>query len=98
MKELSERIIKNRWWIITGFTVLTLLLGFQIRNATIDTNMKSQLPKKMPSRVDTDKIDELFGGTEMLMVLIQSDDVLNPETLKRCKKIARGVNRVKGEE
>ena len=50
----------------------------------------------MPSRIDTDRIDELFGGTEMLMVLVQADDILNTETLKRVKQLSRKINRIKG--
>ena len=95
MKTSADTIIRFRWLIIIGFVLLTLIFGMQIRNAEIDTDMKSQLPKQMPSRLDTDKIDELFGGTEMLMVLIRTDDVLNPVTLKRVRKLAKKVNRIR---
>jgi hydrophobe/amphiphile efflux-3 (HAE3) family protein len=73
-------------------------IGFMVQmpKVEIDTDIKSQLPKDMPSRLDTDKIDSLFGGTEMLMVVIQSDDILAPETLKRVRKISKKIDRIKG--
>ena len=96
MKPLSDWIVLYRWPIIILFILATLGVGIQIRNVEIDTDMKDQLPKNMPSRLDTDKIDDLFGGTEMLMVLIETDDILHAETLKRVRKIAKKVNRIQG--
>lgn len=96
MKVLSEKIIQFRWPIIIGFILITFFFARQLPKSQIEPDMKSSLPSTMQSRMDTDKIDELFGGTDMLMILVESDDVLNPATLKRIKKIARQTNRTKG--
>jgi len=96
LKKLADHIVQYRWFVIIGFILITCGFLSQIPRVDIDTDIKSQLPKHMASRVDTDTIDELFGGTEMLMVLIQTDDVLNPETLKRVRKISKKIKRVQG--
>ncbi len=96
MKALSEQIIRFRWIIILLFTSVTVFFALQIPKVEIDTDIKSHLPKDMPSRLDTDRIDDLFGGTEMLMVLVQTEDVLGTETLKRVKRLSRKINRIKG--
>lgn len=96
MDKLARTIIRYRWFVIIIFALLTAAFVSQIPKVEMDTDIKSQLPKNMPSRLDTDTIDELFGGTEMLMILIQTDDVLKSETLERVKLIARKINRVKG--
>lgn len=96
MKVLSEQIIRFRWIIILLFTAATAYFALQIPNVEIDTEIKSNLPKDMTSRLATDRIDQLFGGTEMLMVLVQTDDVMKTETLKRVKKLSRKIKRIKG--
>jgi len=96
LKTMADFIIKYRWLIIIGFILVTVIFARQLPKAEIDADLKSQLPKDMVSRINTDKIDELFGGTEMLMVLVKTDDVLNPETLKRVRKLSKQINRVKG--
>lgn len=96
MKDLSEQIIRFRWVIILLFTAVTVFFALQIPKVEIDTDIKSHLPKDMPSRLDTDRIDELFGGTEMLLVLVQTDDVINTKTLRRVKKLSRKIKRIKG--
>jgi predicted RND superfamily exporter protein len=96
MSKAADQIIRFRWVIILGFLALAMLFGRQIPRAEINSNMKSQLPPGMASRINTDAIDDIFGGTEMLMVLIQSDDVLVPETLARVKSLSRQLKRVQG--
>lgn len=96
MKEIADKIVRFRWIIIFAFIAVTLLFGSQIRRAEIESDMKAMLPRDMESRVNTDKIDELFGGTDMLMVIIKTDDVLNPETLNRVKNISKKMKRIKG--
>jgi predicted RND superfamily exporter protein len=96
MSKIADQIVRFRWVIILGFLALAVVFGRQIPKAEIESDMKSQLPPGMESRVNTDAIDEIFGGTEMLMVLVQSDDVLAPETLGRVKSLSHQMKRIKG--
>lgn len=96
MKKAAEMIIKLRWLIIAVFLAITILFAGFIPRAEVESDLKEMLPPNMSSRINTERIDELFGGTEMLMVLIAADDVLKPETLKRVKKIAKEMNKIKG--
>ncbi len=92
----SGTIVQFRWVIIIGFIAITAFFARQLPKLEIDPEIKRFLPQDLPSRVSTDKIEEIFGGTEMLMVLFKTDDVLNPNTLLRVKKIAKKIHRVKG--
>ncbi len=96
MSKIADGIVRFRWPIIFGFLALAVVFGLQVPKAEINSDMKSQLPPGMESRVNTDAIDEIFGGTEMLMVLVHSEDVLAPETLERVKNLSRQMKRVKG--
>jgi len=96
MQVSGDTVVRFRWFIIPAFVAVSVFFGLQLRNAKIDSDIKSQLPADVPSRISTDKIEDIFGGTEMLMVLVQADDVLDPETLKRVKRISRQVKRIKG--
>ncbi|MBC8358924.1 MAG: RND family transporter [Candidatus Aminicenantes bacterium] len=96
MNAIADVIIKFRWIVILIFIILTVFFASQIPRVEINSEMKSLLPPHLESRINTDKIDELFGGVEMLMLIIKTDDVLNPETLKRVKNISRQMKRIKG--
>lgn len=96
MGKTADIIIKFRWMIIIAFIAVTVIIASQIPKAKIDPDMLNYLPEDMPSRIDKKKIEDLFGGTEMLMVLVSTDDVLKAETLRRVKNISRQMKRVKG--
>lgn len=96
MQKLSELIVKLRWLIIAGFIVLTAIFALQIPKTRVNPDVKAQLPEHMSSRVITDRIDDLFGGTEMIMIMLKTGDVLNSKTLQRTKQITRKLKRVKG--
>ena len=96
MNFVADRIVRYRWIIIFVFIATTVFFARQIPKTQIESDMKTQLPQHWESRLNTDKIDEIFGGTEMMMVLFKTDDVLDPDTLKRVKKISKQMKRVKG--
>jgi hydrophobe/amphiphile efflux-3 (HAE3) family protein len=96
MNHLAEKIITYRWPIIIAFILITILLASQIPHAQLNSDMLTYLPRKMDSRLNKDRIEELFGGTEMIMVLLKTDDVLKTETLKRIKKMSRQMKRITG--
>ncbi len=96
MKKLSDQLIKFRWIIIALFVLITVFFAFQLPKNQIESDVKSQLPDNMPSRITLDKIESIFGGTDIAMIIIQNDDILDSKTLRRVKKISRGVERIKG--
>ena len=96
MASMADVIIRFRWLIIIVFVAATLYFAIQIPLVEIESDIKAMLPRNIESRINTDKIDEIFGGTEMLMVILSSDDVLAPETLIRAKSLSKQMKRVKG--
>jgi len=96
MNKAAQKIVRFRWPIIIGFVAAALFFGSRIPRSEIESDMKAMLPSDMESRINTDRIDELFGGTDMLMVILKSGDVLEPETLERTREISRQMKRIKG--
>ena len=46
--------------------------------------------------VNTDRIEEVFGNQDLVMVIFETDDVLREETLKRVKKLEKEFGQVEG--
>ncbi len=96
MKSLADIIVKWRWVIIPLFILVAAFFATRIPKAEIESDLKAMLPSDLPSRLNTEEVDELFGGTEMLMLIIKADDVLEPETLQRTEAISKQMKRIKG--
>lgn len=93
---MADKIIRYRWPIIIGFIVITLIFGLQIPKAQIQADFETYIPEDIPARFNTEKIEDIFGGTDVVMLLLETDDILNPATLKRIGMLSRKVQRVKG--
>ncbi len=93
---MEKKIIKYRWWIISISVLVTLGFSALLLNLQIDPDLKNYFPKKMTSMVNTDKIEELFGNQDLVMIIFESDDILKRETLKRLKLVEKEVSRIEG--
>lgn len=91
---MGDIIIKYRWIIILCTLTITMVIGYQIKNIQTETDIKKFLPEEMTSSVNMRKIEEIFGGTDMIAILLETDDVLKEETLVRVKEISRQFSRL----
>ncbi|MDZ7822493.1 MAG: MMPL family transporter [Candidatus Marinimicrobia bacterium] len=90
----SEKfILKYRFWIILLFPLLTLFFVLGLTQLEIESDIKELIPEKMPSRMQTDAIENIFGSTKIIILVLETDDVLRPETLRRVKELTRVFER-----
>jgi len=88
-------IIKYRILIIVVSVAITALLAIPLLNTTINSDLRAYLPDNMVSQQNTNKIEELFGSTDPVLLVFESDDILNSETLKRIKSLSKEFNKRK---
>ncbi len=87
-------MIKFRWLFIVIFIGITVFFSLQLPKAQMDTDMKNQLPNELSSRTNLDEIEKLFGGTDMAMIVISADNIVNEKTLERISKITSEMERL----
>ena len=98
MKKLSHFVIRYRWAIILVFLGVTVFMAAQVKQARFNSDMLTYLPDDMPSRMNQQQIENLFGGTDMIMLVLETDDVINAQTLQRVKLFSRKMKKIKGIE
>ena len=90
---------KNKFkyeWIILISTIL--IIGFCIYPLTkmaINPDLMSYLPDDMESKVNNDKIEDIFGKSDPLLIIFETDDVLRDTTLWRIQELSKEFNRMK---
>ena len=77
MNRLASLAIRWRWPIIVAFVATTAVFGSRLPSVEIEPRVKEMLPKDVPSVLNLDAIEALFGGTEMIMAVITADDILD---------------------
>ncbi|WP_421919419.1 efflux RND transporter permease subunit [Marinifilum sp.] len=96
MNKLADFTIRYRWMIILVFLLISALLASQIKKAELNPDMLTYMPEDMPSRVQQAKIEDIFGGTEMIVIIVEHDDIISSPTLKRVKRLSDKMKRLKG--
>src|SRR6056297_3337492 len=91
-----HNIIKYRWLIIAASIAVTLGVAGFLSEISVESDLKSYFPSKMESMVATDRIEENFGNQDLIMILFEKEDIVNPASLMRVRQVDRHLNRVKG--
>lgn len=73
----------QKWQIVLAAALLLSLVGtYADTLVPVDTDFKNYLPSDLPPLVQFRHMSDVFGGTDALELLVQSDDITDPETLR----------------
>src|SRR5215510_11799801 len=98
MKFPSEWVVRWAWPLMACFVAIGLAFAIPLRHIEIDPEIKNQLPIDMPARRDMRAIEEKFGGSELVMIVVQAPDVLQSSTLARVRALSQALAAVPGVE
>ncbi len=93
---MDKKIITYRWWIIVISILVTLGFSTLMFKIEVDPDLKNYFPSSMTSVVNTDRIEEVFGNQDLVMIIFETDDILNRNTLKRLKVVEKEIGRIEG--
>ena len=96
MRRFAEGVIKMKWLIIVIVIGLTAFLGYQVKDLKIDSDIISSLPDDDPAALLYKDIGKEFGGNDMGMIIIESDDVFQKELIEHIKQITDTLNAIEG--
>ncbi len=96
MMILQERIIQFRIAIVITSIVITLCALLLFPRLKVNPNLEDYIPEHIENRVYLRKLDSIFGGSEMIMVMLQTEDVVNTSTLERLRSLAEDLGRMEG--
>jgi hydrophobe/amphiphile efflux-3 (HAE3) family protein len=96
MEKLSLIIIKLKWIIVASVLALTIFFGYQSKFLTINSDILSSLPDDDPSASLYKAIGTQFGGNDMGMIVLESDNVFKTEILQHIKQITDSLRYTDG--
>jgi uncharacterized protein len=96
LKRLSDFIIRLRVPVIAATIVVTLALGYCIKDVRINSNILSYLPKTDPAVRLNDHVGEVFGGTQLAVVALEADDVFTAAFLDHVARLTADIGALDG--
>jgi len=97
MNPLTAFAIRHPWRLIVLATVLTLLLGWQFRRVTIDTDPENMLEADQPDRVFYNEVKNEFGIHDLLVVgVVDEQGIFRPDPLRRVAHLTERIAAISG--
>ncbi|MBN2174348.1 MAG: RND family transporter [Bacteroidales bacterium] len=93
---MTEAIIKFKWIIVVVVIALTVFLGYQIKNLQINSDVIDSLPDDDPDAVLFKRIGEEFGGNNMGIVILETDNIYKTEVLRHISQITDTIKNIEG--
>ena len=69
--------------IIAGVIFITVILGWKVFNLELDPGLKSMLPRDHDIVHSMEKVDELFSGSDIIIIAVESDSIFSGATLRK---------------
>ncbi|MCD4681390.1 MAG: MMPL family transporter [Bacteroidales bacterium] len=96
MEKFAQVILKFRWIIIIVVIMLTAFLAYQIKSLNINSDIISSLPDDDPDALLFKKIGEQFGGFEMGMIILETENIFQGEVLEHIRQITDSLKMTDG--
>ncbi len=96
MKKAAELIIKFRIVIIIGTILMTIVMGYYLKNIKINPDIVSYFPKDDPVVELFNYIGEEYGGTQLAIVAIEADEIFQKEIIRNIQEITSDIQMLDG--
>ena len=87
MKKLAESIVKLRIPIVIITFMITIILGYFIKDIKVNSDILSYLPEDDNAAALFNSVGKKYGGNDMAIIAIQSDDIFQKDVLERIKQL-----------
>ena len=75
--------------------LLTVLFATQLPKMTIDANIRGNFPPDFPAKRALDNLESIFGGSEIVLLGIVSDNIYAPNILQKIRRLTKEIENLK---
>ncbi len=98
LARLFRTIIAARWWVVLIYACLLPPAAFLSMRVGQDNSIDRLIVPTDPDYIATKQFEQVFGGGEFAVLLIEADDPLAQPVVATLDRIERGLASVKGIE
>ncbi|UCH11588.1 MAG: MMPL family transporter [Fidelibacterota bacterium] len=92
MMIFTQHVLRRPWAYIGAVIVITLALGYQLKNLEMDPDITGSLPERIPAKRLYDKMGDIFPTKDMIFVGITGENIFS---LGHIKDVWELTNRIK---
>jgi len=95
-ENISKGIVAKKWLIIALVLIGTLFFGNEIRSLKIDADIVRSLPDEDPDAKLLKKIGKNFGGNNMGVIILETDNIYQTSVLEHIQIITDTLANIDG--
>ena len=88
MKSWINLVMSYPRTVIAFCLFITVLMGWNIPDIVMDSDIKSMLPEDQQLIRSINEIEDIFGGSELIILSIKSDDIFSYATLSKIQQMS----------
>jgi hydrophobe/amphiphile efflux-3 (HAE3) family protein len=89
-------LIKYRLPIVILFAGVTLLSLLLLPRLEVNPDLEKYVPDNIGNQRYLKELDSIFGGSEMILVMLETEDVINFSSLTRLEFLAQELEKLEG--
>ncbi|MCK4296014.1 MAG: RND family transporter [Candidatus Marinimicrobia bacterium] len=94
MKSWIDFVLKYPKTIIAFCILITVLMGWNIPKLEIEPDLKAMFPTDFDIIISMNKMEDIFGGSDLIVMSVSSDDIFNENTLKKIDDITSEIEEI----
>lgn len=92
-KTIARILVKRPKTVVLVFTIITAIIGLQIQNIYMVSDLTGYLPKDSPSIQLLEEIYEEFQIGSTIIIYVEADDIRDPYVLREIDRVGSKVNK-----
>lgn len=96
MEKPALFIQKFRFVILSVILAITLFFGYFLKDLKVDADVLGYLPEGDHAAILFQQIGEKYGGNDMIIIGLESENIFSPEILHTIRQITDSVKMVEG--
>lgn len=96
LKRFANLITHHPRAVLTLMGILTVVVGSGITKIETRNNYDSDLPPDDPIIATNDRLEEVFGEKDVVMIGLRTNDIFNVQTLQKIASVSEELKQVEG--
>jgi hydrophobe/amphiphile efflux-3 (HAE3) family protein len=92
LRPIAKLLVNRPKSVVLIFTLITAIIGFQIQNVYMISDLAGYLPEDHPSINLWNEINEEFQIASTIVIYVEADDIRDPYVLREMDRISEKVN------
>ena len=89
---LAKILVKRPKTVLLVYTIITIVIGLQIRNVYMQSDLTTFLPQNDPTIQLWNKINQEFQIGSTIIIYVEADDIRDPYVLHEMDRVSTKIN------